>query len=300
LQEISSFERLRWWVLQTGTSSFYLEVQSQNAKSTHLLRMPDLSEQDSDEKDKTEQAWRGRGLMGVWSRAVLAEVLPGGAADAAGLKAGDEVLRVEGRQVSDANFLRNWVRDSGHQQIPSVQTWEVVRPGVGFFRVEVTPRQVNEMGQSFGRIDAKLGEPPAQVWVQSGAIDGLAEAVVRTYEAIRMTLSMLGRLLTGQASWDNLSGPLTMADYAGRSASLGVGAYFSYLALVSVSLGVFNLLPLPVLDGGHLLYYLYEALTGRAPSVDWLEALQRVGVVVLVALMSFSLFNDVVRLGWLP
>ena len=115
-----------------------------------------------------------------------------------------------------------------------------------------------------------------------------------------MTLDMLGRLLTGRASLDHLSGPLTMADYAGRSASLGIGAYLSYLALVSVSLGVFNLLPLPVLDGGHLLYYLYEALTGRAPSEQALDAMQRLGVAVLVALMVFSLFNDVVRLGWLP
>jgi regulator of sigma E protease len=91
-----------------------------------------------------------------------------------------------------------------------------------------------------------------------------------------------------------------MADYAGRSASVGLGAYLAYLALVSVSLGVFNLLPLPVLDGGHLLYYLYEALTGRSPSAQWLDALQRAGLAVLLALMVFSLFNDVVRLGWLP
>jgi regulator of sigma E protease len=133
-----------------------------------------------------------------------------------------------------------------------------------------------------------------------GAWDGLAQGFNKTSDVIRMTLEMLGRLLVGQASLDNLSGPLSMADYAGRSASLGLGAFLAYLALVSVSLGVFNLLPLPVLDGGHLLYYLYEALTGRAPSTQWLDALQRVGLAVLVTLMVFSLFNDVVRLGWLP
>jgi regulator of sigma E protease len=90
-----------------------------------------------------------------------------------------------------------------------------------------------------------------------------------------------------------------MADYAGRSASLGLGAYLSYLALVSVSLGVFNLLPLPVLDGGHLLYYLYEACTGRPPSPEWRDVMQRVGLTLVVALMLFSIFNDVVHLGWL-
>jgi regulator of sigma E protease len=90
-----------------------------------------------------------------------------------------------------------------------------------------------------------------------------------------------------------------MADYAGRTASVGWVPYLSYLALLSVSLGVFNLLPLPVLDGGHLLYYLYEACTGRPPAAQWLEATQRVGLAFLAVLMGLSLFNDVIRLGWL-
>jgi regulator of sigma E protease len=159
---------------------------------------------------------------------------------------------------------------------------------------------VAEGDQLVGRIGAQVGEPTEKVWVQYGAFDGLHKAFSKTWEVIVMTLEMLGRLLTGHASLDNLSGPLAMADYAGRSASLGIGAYLSYLALVSVSLGVFNLLPLPVLDGGHLLYYLYEALTGRPPSTKWLDVMQRMGLAALLALMVFSLFNDVVRLGWLP
>jgi regulator of sigma E protease len=145
-----------------------------------------------------------------------------------------------------------------------------------------------------------VGEPPAKVWVQYSLFDGVEQALAKTWEVTTMTLDMLWRLLGGRASLDNLSGPLTMADYAGRSASLGLGAYLSYLALVSVSLGVFNLLPLPMLDGGHLLYYLYEAFTGRPPSPQWLDVMQRVGLAVLLTLMVFSLFNDVVRLGWLP
>jgi regulator of sigma E protease len=114
-----------------------------------------------------------------------------------------------------------------------------------------------------------------------------------------MTFDMLGRMLTGRASWDHLSGPLAVAEYAGQSASLGLTAYVSYLALLSMSLGVFNLMPLPVLDGGHLLYYLYEALTGRPPSPQWIQASQRIGLLMLLALMAFSFFNDLVRLGWI-
>jgi regulator of sigma E protease len=180
-----------------------------------------------------------------------------------------------------------------------MQAWLVSREG-RLLDIDVTPERVADGSQLMGRIGAQVGEPPAKVWVQYGVFDGLGQAATKTWEVIVMTLDMLWRLLTGHASLDNLSGPLTMADYAGRSASLGLGAYLSYLALVSVGLGVFNLLPLPMLDGGHLLYYLYEFCTGRPPSPAWLEALQRAGLAILVTLMVFSLFNDVVRLGWLP
>ena len=202
--------------------------------------------------------------------------------------------------MPDAVTLRAWVQASGRQQTPMTQTWEIARRGEAILQVDVLPKQVRDGDYQVGRIDAKVGEPPAQVWVQLGGLDGLTQGIQKTGDVIRITLDMLWRLLVGQASLDHLSGPLTMADYAGRSASVGLGAYLAYLALVSVSLGVFNLLPLPVLDGGHLLYYLYEALTGRSPSAQWLDALQRAGLAVLLALMVFSLFNDVVRLGWLP
>ena len=106
---------------------------------------------------------------------------------------------------------------------------------------------------------------------------------------------MMGRMLTGEASLKNLSGPLTIADYAGRSAEMGLMQYLSYLALISVSLGVLNLLPLPVLDGGHLMYYLWEGVTGKSVSDTWMEYLQRGGVAVLALMMSIALFNDISR-----
>ena len=147
-----------------------------------------------------------------------------------------------------------------------------------------------------GRIGAYVGGAPEFVTVRHGPFTGLWKGVVRTWEVSVLTLRMMGKMVIGQASLKNLSGPLTIADYAGKSASLGLTQYFTFLALISVSLGVLNLLPLPVLDGGHLMYYLWEGVTGKSVSTAWMERLQRGGVAVLLVMMSIALFNDVSRL----
>lgn len=296
LQEVASLDALRWWVLQQDAFPVYLEVQAQGKQTPQLLRLAELPD---GAISKDSNAWQARGLTSAWSRAVLGEVQVSMPAHEAGLQRGDVVMRIDGVVVTDGPALRAMVRRSGQTQVPATQVWDISRAG-RHLQIEVTPQRLLEGADYVGRIGAQVGEPPAKVWVQYSMFDGLGKAFAQTSEVIVMTLDMLWRLLTGHASLDNLSGPLTMADYAGRSASLGIGAYLSYLALVSVSLGVFNLLPLPMLDGGHLLYYLYEACTGRPPSPEWLDAMQRAGLAILLSLMVFSLFNDVVRLGWLP
>jgi regulator of sigma E protease len=134
------------------------------------------------------------------------------------------------------------------------------------------------------------------VTVRQDPLPALAEGARRTWEVSTMTLRMLGRMVIGQASIRNLSGPLTIADVAGQSVQQGLSYYLSFLALVSVSLGVLNLLPLPMLDGGHLMYYAFEAVTGRPVSELWLARLQRGGIALLLMMMSVALFNDVARL----
>ena len=296
LQEVASLEDLGWQILQHASNApLYLELQAHGhgVKRVVMLRPPS----DTGESTTTSglPSW---GLGQVWSAAVIGEVVRGQVADVAGLRRGDEVLRIDGQLVADAAELRATVRASGQSHEPIEQVWQIQRNGAGFMEITVKPEWVHEQQSSFGRIGVQVGQPPERVWVQYAADDGLVKALQRTRDMVELNVRMIGRMLTGQASLANLNGPLTMAEFAGRTASLGLSAYLGYLAMLSVSLGIFNLLPLPVLDGGHLMYYLFEAVTGRPLAPQWVEVLQRIGMMVLLALMVFALFNDLVRLGW--
>jgi regulator of sigma E protease len=162
--------------------------------------------------------------------------------------------------------------------------------------IHVTPGVQQEGDALIGRIGAYVGAAPEMVTVGYGPLQGLWLGTVKTWDVSALTLRMMGKMVVGDASLKNLSGPLTIADYAGRSASMGLIQYLGFLALISVSLGVLNLLPLPVLDGGHLMYYLWEGLTGKSVSDIWLERLQRAGIAVLAVMMAIALFNDLTRL----
>jgi len=295
-EPVGSFEDLRWRLTQAALDGQDVTLWVSAGEGDTGRPMPlRLSELDAREADAS--LFQRIGLLAPYTKAVIGQVMPGGAADAAGLQEGDLVRRIDGREVRDAQVLREAIRSAvGPAGAPAQQQWEIERRGQTVVLV-VVPRP-EPLGQAWvGRIAAYVGAPPATMTVRHGVIDGLWRATVKTGEVSWLTLKMMGRMLIGEASIKNLSGPLTIADYAGKSASLGLTSYVMFLALISVSLGVLNLLPLPVLDGGHLMYYLWEAVTGRRVSDVWMERLQRGGFMVLMLLMSVALFNDVARLA---
>jgi len=292
--DVQSMTDLYWQISQTAMSggSLQLQVSDSQGRGARNVRL-DLAGLGS--RDVDSGLTKKIGLGPPYSEPVLGDVKAAGPAARDGLLKGDRVISIDGAPVLDAQRLRERIRGGVSGGQPVAQRWLVERSGVAIERV-VTPRAATDGNVTVGRIDAFVGQPPAMVTVHHGAIDGLWRGVVRTWEVSALTLNMLGRMLIGEASLKNLSGPITIADYAGQSVQQGLGYYLGFLALVSVSLGVINLLPLPMLDGGHLMYYIFEGATGRPVSDLWLARLQRGGVAVLLLMMSVALFNDVARL----
>ncbi|TAJ76853.1 MAG: RIP metalloprotease RseP [Gallionellaceae bacterium] len=227
---------------------------------------------------------------------VIGKLTDGGAARRAGLHEQDKILRVNGQAIPQWDAFVEVVR--GHPG--ALLNVEVERAG-SVLALNITPDSINEAGKQIGRIGAtpqidRAAFGAMLTEVHYPPLDAFGEAVRKTWETSVVSLKMMGKMVMGEVSLKNLSGPITIADYAGQSAQMGLGTYLGFLALISISLGVLNLLPIPLLDGGHLLYYTVELIKGSPVSEALWEAGQKVGIALLVTMMAFALYNDISRL----
>lgn len=217
-------------------------------------------------------------------------------AQRAGIRVGDVVSAIDGAAISDWDQVVATVRRAQGRRL----VVDVKRGGEPL-RFEMIPERVEENGKHVERlgIGVKPDEDryaPFTIEVRYGFEDAAGRAMREVRDTALLSLRMIGRMVIGQASLRNLSGPVTIADYAGQSAKLGISSFMRFIALISISIGVLNLLPVPVLDGGHLMYYLAELFKGSPVSDRALEVGQKIGFGILGFLMLFALFNDIHRL----
>ncbi len=294
---VRSWQDLRWRLLRAqGRDNATLSVMPRDARpgdaaATRVLPLDGVKSAD----------WEGNaaavlGLRPDLGAPLVGEAVPGKPAARAGLAKGDRIVAIDGvamRSPGDVAQVTN--ANPG-----TALTFSVQRGGTAI-DVAVTPEPSEQAGKTIGLAGLRLTVDPEEakrlaVTVRFGVVDAFAQGARKTWELSVFTLKMLGRIFTGDASLRNISGPLTLADFAGQSAQAGTLVFVGYLALISISLGVLNLLPVPLLDGGHLLYYFAEVVKGSPVSDRAFEVGQRIGMAMLAVLMALALFNDFSRL----
>jgi regulator of sigma E protease len=292
-ESVRSWAEFRWQLIQAvmREQSVRLTVQRPNNERGNWLSEVVLPAQGLPEQDIDSELFDRLGLSLARPPALLGEIVPGGPAAEAGLQAGDQIQTVDKQAVADAVAFIGALQAAPGRAV----SIEGLRRGERFSAV-VTPRAERDGERMVGRIQAQVDMSAAMVVVQSGPVEAVSRAVRKTWDTSALTVRMLGKMLIGEASLKNITGPITIADYAGQTARVGWISFLSFMAFVSISLGVMNLLPIPVLDGGHLLYYAVELFSGRPVPERVAEVVQRAGLGVLMALMAVAVFNDINRL----
>jgi regulator of sigma E protease len=263
-----------------------------DGERTRLIRI-------SDQDVESPEALQKRLGFKPWMptiRPVIGKLLDEGAAKQAGLESGDLIVGADGVAIKDWQQWVDYV-----QARPDVPINLLIERNDMQVRVNLTPRKEEQGGKTVGKIGAGVEVPEdlmdvVRVEYSLSPWDALPAALEKTRFYAASTLQMIGKMFIGTASVDNLSGPISIAQYAGQSAEMGLTAFLKFLGLISVSLGVLNLLPIPVLDGGHLLFYAVEALKGSPVSEKVQLYFQQVGMFILISLMLLAMFLDIGRL----
>ncbi|HWU99150.1 MAG TPA: RIP metalloprotease RseP [Oxalicibacterium sp.] len=293
---VHAWDDLRWLMVQSVVDGkparMDVEMPATNEPDGKILRTVTVPA-DSISTEELEGDFLGNlGIDLARPRAVLGQVVSDGPAMRAGLQQGDVVVAVNGMAIRDGLALIEAVRAAPGKTL-AVQLLRNGQP----LTMNVTPEKVEQNDQTFGRIKVEVPMMPEMITAGSNPVVALGKAVKKTWDTSAMTIKMVGKMIVGEVSWKNVTGPITIADYAGQTARIGWISYLSFIAFVSISLGVMNLLPIPVLDGGHLLYYAVEVLTGRPVSERFGAIAQRAGVGILMTLMLVAVFNDINRLA---
>ncbi len=293
--EIGHWGDVRWHLLtHLFSDEFQIDVDDRGGERSFALKRDSGAVRAGDSVGARLGGWG----LNFDQPARVGSVIASGPANRAGIQAGDEITAVNGRVIRQWNQLTNLV-----QQSAGVPMSLTVRRGGSLFDLTVTPRSatIAKTGATVGRIDVSAAVPMTlgDEWIverQRGWLDAFSEGVRRTMDASALTARVLWGMLTGEISLRQLSGPVSMAEGAGVTLNQGLIPFTLFLAIVSISIGVLNLLPVPMLDGGQLLYHLFEAIKG-APLSERAEALgQRIGIAFVTALTALALYNDFLRI----
>ncbi|WP_308920503.1 RIP metalloprotease RseP [Janthinobacterium sp. J1-1] len=292
-RDVASWSELRWELMQAALDKEPARIE---------VRRPDRGVQEATIQasvlaglDLEGDVLGKLGLVLARPAPVLGKIMPGGAAERAGLQPGDLILAIDDKPMTDGIAVIETLIHS-----PGKTLQVLLRRHGQDLTVPVTPEGEAGKGAqaavTVGKIKAEIALTPDMIVVASGPLQAVGKGAAKVWDTSIMSLKMLGKMVTGEVSLKNVTGPITIADYAGQTARIGLVSYLSFIAFISISLGVMNLLPIPVLDGGHLLYYSLEVLTGRPLPERVGEIAQRLGLGLLLTLMVLAVFNDVLRL----
>ncbi|MDX8379065.1 MAG: RIP metalloprotease RseP [Gallionella sp.] len=294
-EKIPSWQALRWSLLTRGLQGETVKIQSQDVHGATSYHFLDLSRLKANELEGAFLVKLGLKLKQPILLPIIGKLSEQGVAKQAGLQPGDLILRANGEALKDWGGLVKVVRAHPGQRVK----FDIQR-GAMSLNLTLIPKSVSESGKRVGKIGAapKINQVAWQAMMTTVSyppVTALGQSLKKTWDTTIISLEMMGKMVQGEISMKNLSGPITIADYAGQSARMGWVAYLSFLALISISLGVLNLMPVPLLDGGHLLYYVAELIKGSPVSDQVWEYGQKIGIALLGTLMILAFYNDINR-----
>jgi regulator of sigma E protease len=296
-EPVKTWQDARWILLQRAVQKKRVVVTVRDISGASAQRELDLTQLTPADLDSDFLRTLGLTPFQPSTPPVIGNLIAGGVAERAGLKAGDEIIAINNQPIAVWDEVVSAVRAHPGERL----TIEVQRGEKRLPTLVVTTEVYTENGKAIGRIGAgrkvdRSAYASLMTEVRYGPLESFGKALYKTWDTSVFSLQMLGKMIIGEVSLKNLSGPITIADYAGQSAQMGWVSYFLFLALISISLGVLNLLPIPLLDGGHLMYYMMEVFKGSPVSDKAIEIGQHLGMALLFVLMAFALYNDINRL----